>query len=187
MQKRSLFFFISIIVLSSCTVRVNSVLRSQLENSHVDLKKVQFYNSSAFALERELSKDDTASLKGKIKVKDGKRIEILYIKRMTPAACDTFKIDTLNILFEQGKEKAIPFVCNIYNPDYAIGCPGFSDTPLKIINFTKHHTYKFYGSLKFEGKDYFYGFYFKPHLVVKKKDIRKALKQTRVLKGVKIK
>jgi hypothetical protein len=185
-MKRLVIIF-SVITFSSCTVQFTSTMKNEIENNNVDIKKIQFYNSQSFLLQRELSSTETGIDKGKIKIREGKRIEIIKIPQNTPSVCDSISGEELFIIFEYGKGKLIPFVCDSYNKYYSLITPGSSDVPLDVKNYSDNTTSKFYGTIIYDGKKYYYGYLSKPKLKVKKSQVEKVLKETRILDGIKIK
>jgi hypothetical protein len=185
-MKRLVFIF-SVVIFSSCTVQFTSTMKTELEKNNVDIKKIQFYNSQSFVLQRELSSTETGIDKGKIKIREGKRIEIVKIPQKTPSVCDSISGEKLYIIFEYGKDKLIPFVSDSYNKYYSLITPGSTDVPLDIKNYSDNTSSKFYGTISYDGKSYYYGYLSKPKLKVKKSQVEKVLKETRTLNGIKIK
>lgn len=183
---KKIAFILSTLVLSSCAVQFTSTMKNELEISNVDFKKIQFYNSDAFAFQRELASSETGIEKGKIKTKEGKRIEIVNFPSNKPAVCDSISGDRLYIIFEYGNHKRIPFICDSYNKYYSLMTPGSSDNALDVKDYTGS-SYKFYGNIYYDGKDYYYGFSSKPRLKVKKSQVEKILKELRTVEGIKIK
>ena len=180
-----IIFVLFTMVISSCTVQFTSKMKDELESSNIDLKKIQFYNSHSFALQRELASSETGIEKGKIKTQEGKRVEIVNFPLKKPAICDSVSDNTLFILFEYGENKRIPFVSDSDNECYSLVTPGSIDTPLDIKDYTRAG-YKFYGTIKYDGKDYYYGYSKKPKLKVKKNQVEKVLRESRAVKGIRI-
>jgi hypothetical protein len=171
---------------SSCSVQFTSTLRKQLENSNVEIRNIQFYNSRTFALQRELSSQETGIVGGKIKIKQGKKVEIIKIPSRTPAVVDSIDKETLFIIYEQGRNKRIPFVCDSYNNIYSLNTPGSSEIPLDIYNYTNIAGLQYYGTIYYDNKAYYCGYSMKPKLLVKKKQIDKVLKDVKILNGIRI-
>lgn len=190
-MKKLIILVISSLLLSSCTLQFTSTLRTQLENSNVNIQDLQYYNSKRFILQRELTEKDSASISGKIKMKKGKKIEIIKFNRKTPTICSKFTTDTLFMVFEQGKKDSIPFILYAdLSSTYILFSPrpisGVKSRPLTMVNYTGYSNIKFYDIIKYEKNDYFYGYSVRPKLLVKKKDVRYALRQVRVAKGARV-
>lgn len=186
-MRKVVFMISTTLFLSSCAVKFTSTMKKELDNSNVDISKVQFYNSDSFALQREMSSTETGIEKGKIKTKEGKKIEIVKFPMDKPAVCDSVAGDNLFIIFEYGKNKRIPFVSDSYNKYYSLITPGTRDVPLDIKNYTGISGYEFYGTINYDGKEYYYGYSSKPKLKVKKSQIQKVLKEARTVDGIRIK
>ena len=183
-MKKLVIPFILVLILTSCKVEFNSTLRSQLEDSKIDLTKIQFYNSTAFELYRELSSNETGIESGKIKIVQGKKVEIIKIAQNTPAACALAKKDTLLMIFEEGNNKKIPFVCSSYN-NYKPITSKEDGLPLDSKNFYEDTNIKFYGTIMYDNKEYYYGYKIKPRLLVEKQKINNVLKNERRIKRCK--
>jgi hypothetical protein len=186
-MKKIIFVILTSIIMTSCAVQFTSTMKKQLEDSNIDFSKIQFYNSQSFAFQREMSSSETGIEKGKIKTEEGKRIEIVKIPRRKPAICDSISGDKIFIIFEYGRDKRIPFVCDSNNKDYSLITAGSSDVPLEVKNYTNIGGYKFYGTINYEGKEYYYGYFTKPILKVKKSQMEKVLKESRTVGGIRIK
>ena len=186
-MKKIAFLITITLLMISCAVQFTSTMKKELESSDIDFSKIQFYNSESFALQREMSSSETGIEKGKIKTKEGKQIEIVKIPQRKPAVCDSIVGDKLYIIFEYGKDKRIPFVCDPYNKYYSLITSGTGDVSLDIKNYTDLSGYKFYGTINYDGKDYYYGYSLKPKLKVKKSQMEKVLKNARTVDGIRIK
>ncbi len=80
-------FFLSILLtVASCKnlVPFTDSLRKQNNWSNNDVKRIQFYTSRDVILQRQITTDETAIEGGKIKIRDGKKVEEIIIKRGTP-------------------------------------------------------------------------------------------------------
>jgi len=190
-MKKLIILIISSLLLSSCTLQFTSTLRTQLEHSNVNLQNLQYYNSKRFILQRELTEKDSASISGKIKMKKGKKIEIIKFKRKTPAICSKLVNDTLFMVFEQGKKDSIPFILYAdLSSTYILFSPrpvsGVKSHPLVMVNYTGYSNVRFYDTIKYEKNEYYYGYSVRPKLLVKKRDVRYALRQVRVAKGARV-
>lgn len=75
-----------------------------------ELKHIQFYLSDDIVLVRELSKGESVIEGGKIRIREGKRIEEIVIPENTPGVLVFMpKEDRLAISFESGKDKFLMF------------------------------------------------------------------------------
>jgi hypothetical protein len=184
-MKRIFIVILGLLLLNSCAVHFTNSLRTQLENNNVDLNKIQFYNSSSFTLQREITTQDAGVVEGKIKIQEGRKIELIRIYPNTPAICDNSSKDTLYIIFEQGDNKRIPFVHNEYDNRFWLMTSRHGDTPIEVTDYSGYQN-KIYGTIIYDYKEYYYGYVTKPKLLVKRKQVEKILKETRVLKGIKI-
>jgi len=74
-------------VFSSCSKKLSYFTDNLYEDynwSEEDLKKIQFYLSNDIVLFREASSDNVAIQEGKIKIRDGRKVEEIVFKRGTP-------------------------------------------------------------------------------------------------------
>lgn len=79
--------FITGLLLSSCSPKLTPFTQRMYDDfswSESDLKKIQFYLSDDIILRREKGADDSRISDGKIRVKDGRRVEEVVFKKGTP-------------------------------------------------------------------------------------------------------
>lgn len=187
MKKVIPLFFI--IVLVSCKVPFTGALRVRLESNNVDLRKIQFYNSSRFFLQRHLSSAETGISGGRIKITNGVKVEIVKIDKRTPAICDSAEKRMISLRFEQGHNREIPFIYDDFSDKYKLINVGRIDPILSIKSYTGYSSCKFYGSILYGDLEYYYGYSIfdgQPILLVKKKQVNKVLKDIRTAKGIKL-
>lgn len=85
------FFFVfavmCMITFSSCSKKLSYFTDNLYEDyswSEEDLKQIQFYLSSDIVLFREATSDDVRISEGKIKIRDGRKVEEIVFKKGTP-------------------------------------------------------------------------------------------------------
>jgi hypothetical protein len=102
----------TIILLSSCAAHKSyftSDVRLRLERNHISTEKLQFYIDRNVELRREVSSRDAKVTDGKIKLVNGKYINIVKLKKGTPGVCTGFYTNSLNVSFENGAGQYLPF------------------------------------------------------------------------------
>ena len=100
----SLFF-------ASCSSKqlLSYYTRKNAEESGVDFKTIQYYTARKIILRREISSSNTIVKSGKVKLKQGKYINIIKIKKGTPGICVNTQKQRLNISFDRKSDSYIPF------------------------------------------------------------------------------
>jgi len=111
-MKKYFFLFTLISVFSSCKVLFTEQFRKQAEATGIDILKIQFYNSDKIILKRILSSNEVSVTSGKVKVENGKNIEIIKIKKNTLGKCELIDKNKLYISFEEGENKSFVFYGN---------------------------------------------------------------------------
>jgi len=112
--KLLLFLFIGLTFMTSCSDRLTPFTQRLYEEqgwSEADLKKIQFYTSEDITLFRELNQGDSKIVSGEIKIRNGRKIEEVKIKKGTPGVM-VFKPkeDKFAISFESdGDDKFLIF------------------------------------------------------------------------------
>ncbi|MCS6819141.1 MAG: hypothetical protein RMJ53_03255 [Chitinophagales bacterium] len=110
-----IFSVVLVAALSSCKnlVPYTESLRQKYNWNENQIKKIQFYNSRQIILQRQLEKDEIAIEGGKIKIRDGKKIEEIIIKRHTPGVAVSIPSrDRLEISFEKDDNHYLRFGVN---------------------------------------------------------------------------
>jgi len=111
---RQIFFLaLAIMLMTGCADSRKPFTQKLYNQSNLtanDLKKVQFYTSGDIVLTRELQTGSTEVTSGKIKMKGGKRIDEVVIKKGTPGiVLFSPKQDRLAISFENDDNKYLIF------------------------------------------------------------------------------
>jgi hypothetical protein len=84
---RYLFYFLIPIFFASCSAKLTPFtqrLYDEYNWSERELKKIQFYLSENIILWREAGSEETRIKNGKIRVKDGRKVEEVLFKKGTP-------------------------------------------------------------------------------------------------------
>ncbi len=112
------FAFATLFLITSCSPSLTPFTQDMYDRSswsEEDLKRIQFYVSSDIVLNREFTSGESAISNGKIKIKNGKKIEEVIIRSGTPGALLFIpKENRFAISFEQGNES--PFLMFGPNP-----------------------------------------------------------------------
>lgn len=103
------FFSLLLLALTSCKVNLTKADLNEIESRNVDLHQVQYYNKSKIILTRTLNSNDAEIASGKVKMKDGKQIERIKIKRRAPGQLIKQEGDDLYVQFEEGANKYLVF------------------------------------------------------------------------------
>lgn len=182
-MKNAFLLLTFVVALSSCSQKVyfTQETKEKLEAKGVDLKKIQFYNSEAIVLLREVKDEDIKVAEGKVHVENGKNIEEIIIKRNTPGLfAEANTSDALMIRFEKGGTKFLPFVpSKDYSGRKNIFQIGYLDrvnsggNRLAIVNYYDKKYSIVYGS--------------NAALLIDKSVLIKEDRKTRVAEGVKVK
>ena len=86
--------------------------------SQEDISRIQFYVSRDIVLSREISEGETKITEGKIRIKNGKKVEQVVIKSGTPGVLVLMpKEDRFAISFEEDNEAYLMFGPNPKNYD----------------------------------------------------------------------
>ncbi|MGB0884863.1 MAG: hypothetical protein ACPGVH_02170 [Chitinophagales bacterium] len=101
-MKNLILVFLSVILLSACKTLVPFTQDLKNDNGwkEAELKQIQFYASNSIVLHRQLSQSETAIESGKIKIRNGKKVEEIIIKKGTPGVLTSMP---------DGKRMAISF------------------------------------------------------------------------------
>lgn len=164
----------TMLLLTSCArkVKVTTELKNKLDEQRVNLKQIQFYNRGVFHLERNLTSEAVVASQGKIRMKNGRQVEVLKFKNSTPAICDSVKDQTIFVRFEKGGNRVLAFKPNITGNYQLCTLPPQSGSPIQVA----------YGNEIYELGD-FGGAVL---LTAKRKKVREADIHKRKVKGVKV-
>lgn len=114
-MKNLLLAIVLITSFSACKnlVPYSNALREQNGWSDSQIKKIQFYTSREIVLQRQLSQGETIISGGKIKMRDGKKIEEIIIHRGTPGiAISIPSQDRIEVSFEKDDNHYLRFGIN---------------------------------------------------------------------------
>jgi len=84
-------------------------IRNKVENNGVSLTKIQYFIDRDVELRREMLQGEAKVTSGKVKIVDGKHVNIITLKRNTPGICTGTFPDKLLISFEMGDKKYLTF------------------------------------------------------------------------------
>jgi len=178
MNKISLFLFVTVTLLacSSSKTYFTPQVRAKIEKAGVDLKQVQYYVDRNMELKREVSKEEAQLSKGKIKIENGKYINIITLQKNTPGICSGIYADKILVSFETGENKFLTF-----------GKTKFAGAldPYKILAFEWGKNGE--GMIRYEGNAYHITNGTEASVQISSKFIRRADKiEKRQMQGVKI-
>ena len=149
-------------------------LKAKLEKENIDLKEVQFYIDQKLILSRNLGDQKLEVKSGVVKLENGKYINDVIIPPFTPGICNATENDRLMISFEKG------------NNDLAFG-PGsgytFNDYVLYGTEWKDGTAAVTYDSNKFRARCGTCADVASATLVIRKKELDKMERKSRVLKG----
>lgn len=104
---------IAIVLLSFSSCKTLAPFTESLKNANDwkdnDLKQIQYYNSETIILHRQLNKNETGIVSGKVKVIDGKQVEEIIIKKGTPGIVTALPLQKMAISFELGDDYYLTF------------------------------------------------------------------------------
>ncbi|TDW97209.1 hypothetical protein [Dinghuibacter silviterrae] len=135
---------VAIVLLSSCAGHKSyftSDVRARLERDHIPPEKVQFYIDRSVELRREVASRDAKVTDGRVRLVNGKYINIIKLKKGTPGVCTGFYTNSVNVAFESGPGQYLAF-----------GVPAYGNNIYQVeaqnwINGT--------GKVMYEGNAYF--------------------------------
>jgi hypothetical protein len=199
MKKWPLFVFLIATVLTSCKVTFNEELRELATKQKIDFSKIQFYNSEKIVLKRTLTSNEVSLASGKVTFENGEYTEIIKIKKHTKGRCDQVNANQMNISFEAGQNRSLPFVNNQSqraNSTYDLkpdNCKTIkkTSTTLKVNNRNQIQTKPIEWNVNecnitYENKLYKAEIPVMPSLLIKKRQIHKNSTSRRTAKGVKV-
>ena len=102
----------AIVIMSSCASPKSyftSDVRTRLEKNHISVEKLQFYVDRDVELRRVVSSRDATITDGKIKLINGKYVNIIKLRKKTPGVCTGFYSNSLNVAFEAGQGNYLGF------------------------------------------------------------------------------
>lgn len=110
-MKKLIIIAVVVLGFSSCKTLVPFTENLKEANSwkDTDIKQIQFYNSETIILHRQLNKNETGIVSGKIKVVDGKEVEEIIIKKGTPGIVIAQPLQKIAVSFEIGDDYYLTF------------------------------------------------------------------------------
>ncbi len=151
-------------------------IRTRVENGGIKLDKIQFYVDRNIELKREISKEEAKVTKGKVKIIDGKYINIVKLEKFTPGICSETFPEKILVSFEKGENKFLTFG---KTRNAAV-----SD-PYKILAFSWYDNGE--GKIKYDGMFYHITNGTEGSVMIKSKFVKKADEvKERNMEGVKV-
>lgn len=101
-----------IVLFGSCAAHKSyftSDVRTRLEKNNISVEKLQFYVDRNVELRREVASRDAKVTEGKIRLINGKYVNIIRLKKYTPGVCTGFYTNSINIAFESGDGNYLGF------------------------------------------------------------------------------
>ncbi len=143
-MKNLILIFTALIALSSCKnmVPYTDALRQKYNWTEGDLKRIQFYTSDAFILQRKVIDGETRIQEGKIKTINGEKVEEIIIRSGTPGVLVQEASGKLSISFEKNDSYFINFGKNVnMNNRFSIAFSSLQNKVGTIIyNGTTYYT-----------------------------------------------
>ena len=168
-----LFLGMAILLGTACSPRLlfTEQNRSHLENQKLDIERVQFYTDKDIVMRRKMESSETKVSNGEIRQIDGDRTQEIRIPRGTPGIVDRVDVGKIWLVFEDRDSCAIRFYKNSYDT-YQVDADKWIEKK---------------GAIRYDRES----FYLVPPnndalLMVKKREIYKPEKRSRVAKGVRI-
>lgn len=183
-MKNTFLILIIALALSSCSQKIyfTKEIKDKLEAKGVDLQKIQFYNSEAIVLLREVKDEEIKVAEGKVRFENGRNVEEIIIKRNTPGVfAEPNTNETLMFRFENGGTKFLPFLPskgstyrgnNVYQLGY-LDRVNSGGQRMAIVNYDDKKYSIVYGS--------------NSALLINKSLLTKEQRKTTVAEGVKVK
>jgi len=168
-----------LILISGCSPKVyyTQNLKKQLKDNNIKAADLQFYNDRQLVLRRELSSGEVNVDAGTVKVENGRYINEIVIKKLTPGICVAETPQSLSITFEPGENKKLNF-----------GVDGKSQShQAKPYQIQADDWIKDFGKVNYDGQVY----YITPggsetRLLISKTKLEKTQVDKRYVKGVKV-
>ena len=86
-----------------------SDVRIRMEKNHISTEKLQFYIDRSMELRRVVASRDAKVTDGRIRLINGKYVNIIKLKRGTPGVCTGFYANAVNVAFESGDGQYLTF------------------------------------------------------------------------------
>lgn len=168
-------FLLGLVILlgSACSPRLlfTEQNREHLDAQGLDIERVQFYTDKEIVMRRKMESKETKVSNGEIRQIDGERTQEIRIPRGTPGIVDQVEAEKIWLAFEDCKGCELRFYKNSFDT-YQVDADDWIEKR---------------GQIKYNGKTFYM---IPPHndalLMVKKREIYKPNKNSRVAKGVRI-
>jgi hypothetical protein len=159
---------------SSCSEKIlfTNEMRYKLHENHLDIGKVQFYNSKKIVLKRNLTYDETKVAQGKIRFENGEYTEEIIIPKNTPGVAVGEGQNYLNIAFERGNDRYLKFLKNM-DDHFQLSAKNWDNNGYGRVSYDSSVYYILPGGDK-------------ALLKVSKDNLNNSERKTRKVKGVKI-
>jgi len=112
MEKLSVLPIIAILLYSCSSSKsfFTADVRARVESSSTPISKLQFYVDQDVELRREVTADEAkVTTDGKVILQNGKYINVVLLKKLTPGVCTKAYENKLDISFETGDGKSLTF------------------------------------------------------------------------------
>ena len=151
-------------------------IRTRVENSSTPVSKLQFYIDQDVELRREVTADEAkVTTDGKVVFENGKYINVILLKKLTPGVCTGEYPNKLDISFEQGDGKNLSF--GLYN-----NTTGGNIYRIYADGWVNEH-----GRIRYDGKLYnIQPYSAHAKLMISKKEADRFEVTKRVMKGRKV-
>ena len=154
--------------------------RNKVEEKSISMDKLQYYIDKDVELRRELTSRDAKVSSGKVKIENGKYINVILLKQGTLGVCTQTRRNSLDIAFESGDGKNINFGV----PDRSGSNTVYS---LYADQWVSNYNNPEIGKITYDGQVYYMRFTgARPKLMIKKTATDKYEVNKRVMSGRKI-
>jgi len=156
---------------SSSKTYFSTQIRRKVESSGTPLTQLQYYIDRDVELSREILKDETKVTSGIVRFENGKNLNIITLKKNTPGVCTKVLPDKILVSFEVGDDKFLTFGKTKYATD---------TDPYKVL---ANSWIGDYGSITYEGKNYFIHSGTEASIMIKTSELTKEEVNKRKMKG----
>ncbi len=156
---------------SSSKTYFSTQIRQKVESTGTPLTQLQYYIDRDVELSREILKDETKVTTGVVRFENGKNLNIITLKKNTPGVCTKVLPDKILVSFEVGDDKFLTFGKTKYATE---------TDPYKVL---ANSWIGDYGSITYEGKNYFIHFGTEASIMIKTRELTKEEVNKRKMKG----
>lgn len=183
MQQFRFYIIAALIGLSACSTPKSFFTvetRNKLEEKSIPVGKLQFYVDKDVELRRELSSSTAKVSSGKVIMENGKYLNIILLKAGTLGVCTQASDNKVDIAFEKGDGKTIPFSVSRDAASNAV-------YTLSSEKWFNNYNSPEVGKITYDGEIYFMRFAgARPKLLIKKIASDKYETDKRTMKGRKV-